>query len=106
VAPGTSTEIALAKIWGEVLGLKQVGLHDNFFDLGGHSLLLLRVQARLGEVLDAKVSIAEMFQYPTISSLAMHISRPTVGSGRLHKVRERVRLQKEALGRQRQMKGV
>jgi amino acid adenylation domain-containing protein len=96
VAPSSAVEVTLAKIWCEVLGLTQVGLHDNFFDLGGHSVLLLRVHARLSEVSSAKVSIAEMFQYSTISSLAQHLGKPAGGGGRLQKIRDRARMQAEA----------
>jgi len=104
VAPGTPTEVILAGIWSEVLGLKQVGVHDNFFDLGGHSLLMVQVQTQACEKLERDVSIVEMFQYPTISSLARHLSQPSVGAGRLQKVQERTRRRKEALGRERQLK--
>jgi len=54
--------------------------------------------------LERDVSIVEMFQYPTISSLARHLSQPSVGAGRLQKVQERTRRRKEALGRERQLK--
>ncbi|HEV2733919.1 MAG TPA: amino acid adenylation domain-containing protein, partial [Longimicrobiaceae bacterium] len=69
-APRTATERALAGVWTDVLGVEQVSADDNFFDLGGHSLLLVRVHARLGERLGAEVPIAELFQHPTLASLA------------------------------------
>jgi len=102
VAPETLAEKVLAKIWGEALGLEQVGLHDNFFDLGGHSLLLLRVQPKLCGALKTSISIVEMFQYPTIRSLARHISQRSAGPERLQKVQERARLRTEAFGRRRE----
>jgi amino acid adenylation domain-containing protein len=96
-APSTETEKALAKIWCDVLHLKQVGLNDNFFDIGGHSVLLLQVHARIGTVTTMKVSVAELFQYPTISALAQHLSKPAASAaGRLSKVRDRARRQAEA----------
>jgi amino acid adenylation domain-containing protein len=103
-APHTPTEQLLTSIWAKELGLEKVGVNDNFFDVGGNSLLLVRVQAKLCEVLKTRVSIVEMFQYPTIGSLARHLSQPKAGSNRLEKVRERARLRTEALDRQRQMK--
>jgi amino acid adenylation domain-containing protein len=104
IAPGTPTEMVLAEIWCDVLGRKQVGVHDNFFDLGGHSLLMVQVQTRACEKLKTDVSIVEMFQYPTISALARHLGQPSAGSDRLQKVQERSRRRKEVLGRQRQLK--
>jgi amino acid adenylation domain-containing protein len=103
-APNKPTEIALATIWCEVLNLKQVGIHDNFFELGGHSLLVVRVQAMIKDKLEAEVSVVDLFQYPTISSLARHISQPSAGSNRLQKVQQRSARRKEALGRQRSVK--
>jgi hypothetical protein len=104
IAPGTPTEMVLAEIWGAVLGLQHVGVHDNFFDLGGHSLLMVQVQSRACEKLQRDVSIVELFQYPTISALAQHLGQPSAGPGRLQKVRERTRRRQEALGRQRPVK--
>jgi amino acid adenylation domain-containing protein len=104
MAPGTPTERLLAEIWCQVLGLNQVGIQQNFFDLGGHSVLMVQVQARVVEKLKTEVSIVEMFQYPTISSLARHLDQPSSGSGRLQKAQDRTRRRKEAQGRQRQMK--
>jgi amino acid adenylation domain-containing protein len=104
VAPATPTERVLAGIWREVLGLKQVGIHHNFFDLGGHSLLMVQVQAKASEKLQRGISIVEMFQYPTIRSLARHLGEPPAESGRLQKLQDRTRRRKEALGRQREMK--
>jgi amino acid adenylation domain-containing protein len=103
VAPGTPVEILIAGIWSEVLGVKRVGLHDNFFDLGGHSMLMVQVQARVAEKLNKEISIVEMFQYPTPGSLARHLSSPSSpGSGRLGKVQERTQRGKQALDRRRQ----
>jgi len=81
-----------------------VGVHDNFFDLGGHSLLMVQVQSRACEKLQRDVSIVELFQHPTISALAQHLGQPAAGPGRLQKVQERTRRRKEALGRQRPVK--
>ena len=103
--PQGETETIVAGIWAAVLKLDRVGRNDNFFELGGHSLLLAQVQANLNKELNTKVSILEMFQYPTISSFARHIVRPTAGSGRLQKAQERSQRRKEALDRQRELKG-
>ena len=74
-APTGELEQKLAEIWQQLLGLKQVKVDDNFFDLGGDSLLLMRVQILIKETLDIDLAIAEMFEFPTIGSLAQRISR-------------------------------
>jgi hypothetical protein len=65
----------MVAVWRDVLGLEQVGVDDNFFDLGGHSLLLIKMHGRLREVISADLSIIDFFRFPTISSLAVHLSR-------------------------------
>ncbi|HEX2091511.1 MAG TPA: amino acid adenylation domain-containing protein [Longimicrobiaceae bacterium] len=68
--PGTELEARIAALWGELLGVEAVGVEDNFFDLGGHSLLIVRLQAMLASELGHEVTVAELFQYPTVRSLA------------------------------------
>ncbi|HEX9940915.1 MAG TPA: amino acid adenylation domain-containing protein, partial [Thermoanaerobaculia bacterium] len=75
VAPHTDVERAIAEIWQEVLQLESVGIHDKFFHLGGHSLLLVRVHARLRERFGQELSMMDLFRYPDISSLAQHLTR-------------------------------
>ena len=60
----------LAMIWQQVLGLERVSIHDNFFDLGGHSLLMAQAHSRLQEHLGREVPIVDLFRYPTIHLLA------------------------------------
>jgi amino acid adenylation domain-containing protein len=75
VPPRTEIERRIAALWGELLGLREVGIHHNFFELGGHSLLLARVRARLREAFGRDVPILEMFRHPTVSALAAHLAR-------------------------------
>jgi len=82
VLPSEGPEGTIAEVWQEVLGLPQVGVQDNFFDLGGHSLLLARVHARLREELGemaAELSLVDLFRFPTIASLARYLSPPALG---------------------------
>jgi natural product biosynthesis luciferase-like monooxygenase protein len=72
-APGTTLEKTIASIWAEALGVPGVGITDNFFDLGGHSLLVVQVQRRLHEICGREVSIADMFRLPTVRALAAHL---------------------------------
>jgi len=75
VAPQGRVAEALAGIWREVLGVARVGLHDNFFDLGGQSLLLIRVHRLVQERLDAAVPLVELFKHPTLAALAQRLQR-------------------------------
>jgi amino acid adenylation domain-containing protein len=68
--PQTEFEREVAAIWREIIGLQEVGIHDNFFDLGGNSLLLTRVQIRLQAVLGRPVPMTALFRFPTIHALA------------------------------------
>ena len=67
-------EREIAAVWREVLRLDELGVHDNFFDLGGRSLMLVRVQTRLTERLNRPVSMLELFRRPTIHALAAHLA--------------------------------
>lgn len=69
IAPRTAVEEALAGIWAEVLKVDRVGVEDNFFDLGGHSFLMSRVQLQLKNRLGQDVSLVDLFRYPTIKTL-------------------------------------
>jgi acyl carrier protein len=64
----------LATIWAEVLKADKVGIHDNFFDLGGHSLTLIRLHAKTQAALKRKLQLLAFFQYPTINDFSAYIS--------------------------------
>jgi acyl carrier protein len=68
------TEENLIEIWKELLGISAVGLDDNFFDLGGHSLLITRMSKMIEERLHTPIRIIHLFRYPTIRSLAGYLS--------------------------------
>jgi acyl transferase domain-containing protein len=97
----TEKERALASIWEELLGIDKVGIQDNFFDLGGDSLLLMRVQVKISQLLKADLTSAEMFEHPTISTLARRLSQPTAETTGLEAVQSRAQLQRAAMDRQR-----
>jgi amino acid adenylation domain-containing protein len=75
VAPRTPAEEIVAGIWAEVLGLERVGVQDNFFDLGGHSLLLAKVWSRLQSRVQCELSMIDLFRYSTVDALAEYIGR-------------------------------
>ncbi|HYH13788.1 MAG TPA: AMP-binding protein, partial [Flavisolibacter sp.] len=70
VAPRNKTEKMIASIWGQLLGIEQVGVFDNFFDLGGNSLMAVQIMAKLEKELGAKLPLAILFQHPTVQKLA------------------------------------
>lgn len=71
--PAGRLEGEIAAVWKEVLGLDSVGASDNFFDLGGHSLLTIQVQRRLRERLGRDIPITDLFRFPTVRALADHL---------------------------------
>ncbi len=75
-APRSELERVITDVWQEVLEVERVGVHDNFFGLGGHSLLLIRVNGKLREALGTELPVIEMFKYPTVSTLAEYLSAP------------------------------
>jgi hypothetical protein len=74
VPPRTEVQRTIAGIWQEVLRVDRVGLHDNFFDLGGHSLGMAKVWSKLRHMFQ-ELSMVDMFQYPTIHALATYLSQ-------------------------------
>jgi amino acid adenylation domain-containing protein len=73
-SPSTEQERRLAAIWEELLGVPAIGLDDNFFDLGGHSLLVARLQHRIAAKFNGKVSMAAIFHAPTIAQQILLIN--------------------------------
>jgi amino acid adenylation domain-containing protein len=69
-APSTETEKTLAALWCELLKIKSIGCHDNFFDLGGHSLLVIRAVSRMRKTFGVDVQIRNLFERPTVAGLA------------------------------------
>ena len=70
VPPTSDIEQQLAAVWQDVLKVPQIGLEDNFFDLGGHSLLVVQTHRRLRDDLNLELSITDLFRFPTVRSLA------------------------------------
>lgn len=91
--PKTELERHIAAVWQEVLKVEKVGAHDNFFELGGHSLLMARIHGQLqGESFGKELSMVELFQYPTVHSLAKHLSQAQIEQLSLQSSRERVEI--------------
>jgi amino acid adenylation domain-containing protein len=78
VMPRTEAEAAISGVWQEILRLDHLGMHDNFFDLGGHSLLLVQAHAKLQELFDHGLTVIDLFKYPTVSALARFLTREDI----------------------------
>ncbi|MEO1630146.1 MAG: phosphopantetheine-binding protein, partial [Bacteroidota bacterium] len=96
-APASGLEHRIAAIWEELLERDQVGRYDNFFDIGGHSLLAVRMHRRLQDELGVALEIVDLFQYPTVHALASSLARPVPEESPLEAVGERARRQRAAL---------
>ncbi|MEM6252544.1 MAG: amino acid adenylation domain-containing protein [Cyanobacteria bacterium P01_D01_bin.156] len=87
--PKTSLERTLAEVWQSLLKLDSVGIHDNFFEVGGHSLLVVNAQNQIRQKLDVEISLMDLFQYPTLSTLANYINQLQTGQTEKSHIRDR-----------------
>ncbi len=78
--PSTPTEIGLAEIWGEILGLKTVAANENFFELGGHSLKAVRVVSRVRAAFAIDLPVRALLEHPTIARLGAFVDAPERGA--------------------------
>ena len=91
--PQTELERIVTDIWQHVLKIGHVSLNDNFFDLGGHSLLMIQVQGKLRAALKRNISITDLFKYPNVNDLVAYLSRdqdsaaPVLTNARLEKLK-------------------
>ena len=81
VGARNATEETLCRLWQEVLRRERVGIHDNFFRIGGHSLLAVQVTTRIRGALNADIPLRRMFEAPTIAQLAGLIDQAAHGNG-------------------------
>jgi acyl carrier protein len=97
VPPRTELEKTIAAAWQDVLGVDQVGVHDNFFDLGGHSLVLIQLHQKLRAELSVPIELLHLFQFPTIDSLVRFLHAGYDLSGKYREMQERARRQKSSI---------
>ena len=71
--PRSETERVIAQAWKDALGVDDVGLNENFFDLGAHSLMVAEVHMQLQQMLGRELSLVDLFQFPTVTTLAKHL---------------------------------
>src|SRR5205085_11149098 len=73
VAPRTEVEEVLARVWAELLGREQVGVYDNFFDAGGHSLIAAQLISRVRDAFKIELSLRHLFEAGTVAGLAVRV---------------------------------
>lgn len=89
VAPRNELEKSIAQIWREVLALEQIGIHDDFFDVGGNSLLAMQIIAKVSNSFEVYLPLHSLFDRPTIAGLAENVERRTSESVRLSEAQQR-----------------
>jgi acyl carrier protein len=99
--PGSEIERILAQLWQGVLNVPAVGLDDNFFDLGGDSLLLVSVHSNLQKTLQTKIPVTDLFEFPTVRKLAVHLGPAQSNAGAFSDAKERAQRQREVFARSR-----
>jgi amino acid adenylation domain-containing protein/non-ribosomal peptide synthase protein (TIGR01720 family) len=102
VPPQTELERRIAVVWQTMFGSTHVGIDDNFFDLGGQSMLLVQLHHALREALSAEFPIVSLFAHPTIRSFARHLDRPARAGDPRADALNRAEQQRRAIGRMRQ----
>ena len=79
VRPTNETEEKVLKIWCDVLGRDDFGTEDNFFDVGGHSLILSQLKVRLEQEFETEIKLVDLFGYPTVAMISEHILASATG---------------------------
>jgi hypothetical protein len=100
-APETELERTISAVWQELLQLERVGRHDNFFDLGANSLLMVQANSRLRAALRRDLTLVDLFRYPTVNALATYLSQTAPDSSALTQSEQRGRTRLDALQRRR-----
>ncbi len=100
-APQSALERAIAAVWRDLLGLERIGAEDNLFDLGAHSLLIVRAHGRLREALGRELATVDLFRHPTVRALARHLAGEEAAPA-LDEVEGLAQRQRAALGRRKQ----
>jgi amino acid adenylation domain-containing protein len=86
VAPANDTEIQLAELWSELLGVDRVGIHDDFFALGGHSLIAMQMVSRIMTAINVELPLDSLFNAPTIEDLAKIVNESRNGDTKISKI--------------------
>lgn len=90
-------EKKVKKIWESILNAENIGVNDNFFDIGGHSLLVLQVYYKIKEQFETNLTVVDMFKYPTIRSLCDYLEEATSSFAEVAAVSEQLQNEKESM---------
>ncbi|NQE37638.1 non-ribosomal peptide synthetase [Microcoleus asticus] len=101
-APQSELELLLAGVWSKLLKLDRIGIHDNFFEIGGNSLMTLQVAVQVRDLLAKDLPVVKLFQHPTIAQLANYLNQGQTASPSNNKFQDRADRQKAAFKRQKQ----
>jgi len=104
VPPRTEAERAIVTVLQEVLNVEKVGVHENFFNLGASSLHIVRAHNKLGEVFDRDIEITAIFEHPTVSALAKHLSREQSKQTSVQESQERSQIRKAHMRQRNQLR--
>ncbi|HEY9832540.1 MAG TPA: amino acid adenylation domain-containing protein, partial [Stenomitos sp.] len=86
IAPQTPVEEVLADIWADILNIERVGIHDNFFDLGGHSLIATQLISRVHKILRTQLTLRDLFEEPTIANISKILIANEAKAGQTEKI--------------------
>jgi acyl carrier protein len=102
VEPANEIERGIVDVWKDLLRVETVGAHDNFFDLGGHSLLVIQLQSRLRQKFGREITVVDLFTYPTVHALASRFgASETSDATEFDAARQRAAKQRDANRRRR-----
>ena len=100
--PSTGLEQTIADLWKRVVRIDHVRLDDNFFDLGGDSLLLVAVHSNLQKVLQTEIEVTDLFEFTTVRTLAKHLNSKAPASPSFSAVQQQAQKQRQAFARERE----
>jgi acyl carrier protein len=100
-APENELEQLISDVWKAVLYLESVGTNENFFDLGGHSLLVVQAHRKLREVCEHKISLTDLYRFPTIAGLADFLGTGGDAAVQAKQSQDRGAKRRAAMGRRR-----
>jgi acyl-coenzyme A synthetase/AMP-(fatty) acid ligase/acyl carrier protein len=101
-APTNAIDQTVLDLWRRVLRVERVGLDDNFFDIGGDSLLLVAVHSNLQKLLNIEIPVTDLFEYTTVRTLGKHLRDDTTAEHSFSGVRQQAQKQREAFARKRE----
>lgn len=98
-SPQNEVERIIVQIWQEILQVDKVGIYDNFFDLGGHSLLIIQLNSKLKSVFNRNIAVTDIFKNPTIAYLANYITQGDSERAFLDETKSRVAMRQQMMNR-------